>query len=213
MRKRLSDLIREGEHQQQDFKFRVDDARKIARTLSAFANTDGGRLLIGVKDNGRIAGVRSEEELHVIETAALLYTRPEVPFETQLWQEAGKNVLEVWIPRSNAGPHMARTENDEWRPYVRKNDQNFVANRVLTKVWSMGKSRKGAQVQFTETEEMLFAYLRENNRITFSKLGRMSGLDRKLVEDLLAKLICWDVLRMELSEKGVFYSLNRSERL
>ena len=48
-------LIAEGEHQQQDFKFEISDARKIAKTLSAFSNTDGGRLLIGVKDNGKIA--------------------------------------------------------------------------------------------------------------------------------------------------------------
>ena len=58
-------LIAEGEHQQQDFKFEISDARKIAKTLSAFANTDGGRLLIGVKDNGKIAGVRSEEEKYM----------------------------------------------------------------------------------------------------------------------------------------------------
>ena len=70
-------LIAEGEHQQQDFKFEISDARKIAKTLSAFANTDGGRLLIGVKDNGKIAGVRSEEEKYMIEAAAqlLLYPR------------------------------------------------------------------------------------------------------------------------------------------
>lgn len=54
--------IAEGEHQQQDFKFEISDARKIAKSLSAFSNTDGGRLLVGVKDNGKIAGVRSEEE-------------------------------------------------------------------------------------------------------------------------------------------------------
>ena len=53
-------LIEQGEHQQLDFKFEVSDSKKIARTLSAFANTDGGRLLIGVKDNGNISGVRSE---------------------------------------------------------------------------------------------------------------------------------------------------------
>ena len=40
-------LIREGEHQQQDFKYRVADACKLAKSVSAFANTDGGRLLIG----------------------------------------------------------------------------------------------------------------------------------------------------------------------
>ena len=60
-------LIAEGEHQQQDFKFEISDARKIAKTLSAFSNTDGGRLLIGVKDNGKIAGVRSDEEQYMID--------------------------------------------------------------------------------------------------------------------------------------------------
>lgn len=42
-------LIKQGEHQQQDFKFEISDARKIAKSLSAFSNTDGGRLLVGVK--------------------------------------------------------------------------------------------------------------------------------------------------------------------
>ena len=66
----LEELIEQGEHQQQDFKFEVSDSKKIARTLSAFANTDGGRLLIGVKDNGHISGVRSDEEYYMIEAAS-----------------------------------------------------------------------------------------------------------------------------------------------
>ena len=60
-------LISEGEHVHQDFKFEISDARKIAKSISAFANTEGGRLLVGVKDNGKIAGVRSEEEIYMIE--------------------------------------------------------------------------------------------------------------------------------------------------
>ena len=66
-------MIAEGEHQQQDFKTRIDDSRKIARTLVAFANADGGRLLIGVKDNGTVSGVRVDEELHMVEAAAEMY--------------------------------------------------------------------------------------------------------------------------------------------
>ena len=49
-------LINEGEHQQQDFKYRVSDAMKLAKSVSAFANTDGGRLLIGVRDDGNMSG-------------------------------------------------------------------------------------------------------------------------------------------------------------
>ena len=70
-------LIAEGEHDRQDFKYTISDARKIARSLSAFANHRGGRLLIGVKDNGTVAGVRSEEDIYMIETAAQIYCRPE----------------------------------------------------------------------------------------------------------------------------------------
>ncbi|MDE6832131.1 MAG: ATP-binding protein, partial [Muribaculaceae bacterium] len=71
-------LIDEGEHEQQDFKYLISDARKIARSISAFANHSGGRLLIGVKDNGTIAGVRSEEDIYMIEQAADLYCSPRV---------------------------------------------------------------------------------------------------------------------------------------
>lgn len=73
-------LITEGEHQRLDFKFEISDARRIARSFAAFANTDGGRLLIGVKDNGAIAGIRSDEEFYMIESAAKVYCRPEVQF-------------------------------------------------------------------------------------------------------------------------------------
>ena len=75
-------LIGEGEHTQQDFKFEISDARKIAKSLSAFSNTIGGRLLIGVKDNGRIAGIRSDEEIYMIEAAAQVYCEPQVEFAT-----------------------------------------------------------------------------------------------------------------------------------
>ena len=68
----IRQLVSEGEHCHQDFKFEISDARKIARSLSAFANTEGGRLLVGVKDNGKIAGIRSEEEIYMID--CLLYT-------------------------------------------------------------------------------------------------------------------------------------------
>ncbi len=86
-------MIAEGEHQTQDFKFAINDSKKIARSLSAFANTEGGRLLLGVKDNGKIAGVESDEEYYMIEAAANTHCKPSVPFETRKWDVDGKTVL------------------------------------------------------------------------------------------------------------------------
>ena len=102
----LEELIEQGEHQQQDFKFEVSDSKKIARTLSAFANTDGGRLLIGVKDNGHISGVRSDEEYYMIEAASQIYTMPHVPFTAKHWDVNGKCVLEIDIEPGTERPYL-----------------------------------------------------------------------------------------------------------
>jgi len=41
----IQKLIEQGEHQQLDFKFEISDSQKIARSLVAFANTDGGKII------------------------------------------------------------------------------------------------------------------------------------------------------------------------
>jgi predicted HTH transcriptional regulator len=41
----LRDLIAEGEHKTLDFKYAINDSKKITRSLTAFTNTDGRRLL------------------------------------------------------------------------------------------------------------------------------------------------------------------------
>ena len=64
----LEKMILEGEHQQQDFKYFLNDAKKISRTLAAFANTDGGRLLVGVKDSRELVGLKhKDEEVYVVQ--------------------------------------------------------------------------------------------------------------------------------------------------
>lgn len=105
-------LIAEGEHQMLDFKFEISDCRKIARSLVAFANTDGGRLLIGVKDNGVISGIRSEEEKHMIEASALMYCKPKVKYTVKEWNLNGKIVLEVIIPKNEDIKHKAPDHNN-----------------------------------------------------------------------------------------------------
>ena len=55
-------LIFEGEGVTLDFKKTITSCEKIAKTMVSFANNKGGRLLIGVADNGSITGVRSEDE-------------------------------------------------------------------------------------------------------------------------------------------------------
>ena len=139
-------LIAEGEHQQQDFKFEISDARKIAKTLSAFANTDGGKLLIGVKDNGKIAGVRSDEEQYMIEAAAGLYCSPEVNYTMQTYQVEGRSVLVVQIEESDRKPVYAKDETGKYLAYLRIKDENILDRLSLNRYCRLAHlSRRAAE--------------------------------------------------------------------
>jgi len=66
----LKELIAKGEGERLDFKQTITSAQKIAKTLSAFANTKGGVLLVGIKDNGSPAKIQPEEEKYMLEMSA-----------------------------------------------------------------------------------------------------------------------------------------------
>ena len=203
--KHLRSLIAEGEHQELDFKFEINDARKIARTLSAFSNTDGGRLLIGVKDNGRIKGVKSDEEYYMVESAASLYCKPEVQFKSRNYTIEGKTVLEIYIPPVENKPLYARDEGNRWMAFCRVADQNILANIIQMQVWKEEKRSRGKLIEFTRREEILLGTLERSPDTSLSRLQQDTGFRRKELISLITKLVLFDVVEMNFKdEKNVF---------
>jgi len=206
--KYIRKLIEQGEHQQQDFKFEISDARKIARSLAAFANTDGGRLLVGIKDNGAIAGVRSNEEYYMVEMAAQLYCNPPVDFTVTEHVVDGKNVLEIYVPASVTGPHYARDKEDKWMIYVRVKDKNFLANRILLKVWKRKKQPNGTILRYTESEKNLLTYLSENNQITIREFVQKASISKNAAENILVNFISLGIAEIDFQENETYYKLS-----
>jgi predicted HTH transcriptional regulator len=187
--KYISELISRGENQTQDFKFEISDARKIARSLVAFSNTAGGKLLIGVKDNGRIAGVRSEEEYYMIEAAAGIYCRPQVKFSSRRWTVEGKTVLEIDIQPGNEKPYYAQTSEGKWLVYYRNHDQNILASIVQLKVWQNAGKKIGVLIEYRESEEWLLKYLDANESVSVNEFSKLAGISRKKAVEVLTRLV------------------------
>ena len=204
----IKNLIKEGEHQQQDFKFEIADSRKIARSLVAFSNTDGGRLLVGVKDNGAIAGVRSDEEFYMVEAAAQIYCKPEIIFTAKEWTIDEKNVLEITIPKMENIPHFAKNEDNKWLAYIRVDDKNLLANHVLLEVWKKKKKSKGVYIRYSKIEESLLAYLKKEKQITLSQFCKLAKIPRFKAENVLVNFILLKIIDIVFTEKGTFYKLN-----
>ena len=205
MNHHIQNLIKQGEHQQLDFKYSITDSKKIARSLAAFANTKGGKLLVGVKDNGAIAGVRDDEEFYMVQAAAQLYCKPEIKFETKIWEINGKTVLEITVPENDNIIYSAPNKDGIWKVYIRVNDQNFTANSILLKVWQKQKSKKGVLVRYSEIEKLLFDYLAENKKITFSKFKKLASISKQKAEKILVNLIVLNLIEIEFTENQVFY--------
>jgi predicted HTH transcriptional regulator len=186
----VKSYIREGEHQQQDFKFRIDDSKKIARTLVAFANTDGGRLLIGVKDN--------------------MYSKPKLEFQSRVWQEDMKLVLEISIEKSPNKPVLALDEEGKWKAYVRRNDHTLLANKILLNVWKHERFDQKKPEKIGEDETRLLAIIATNPGITLSKIYRASNLQKSQIDRLLVLFICWNLVSMLMNENGTFYQIKEN---
>ena len=210
MKNYLKKLIEGGENQYVDFKFCVTDSRKIARTLSAFSNSDGGTILIGVRDNGSISGIRSDEEIYMVDTAAHLFCRPEISYSIKQHVTEGKTILEVDVMKGSKRPYQVKDANGRWRTYFRQNDQNLIANRVLLQVWRKEMRKRGVMVKFGKTEKLLLNYLKQNESITISKFKRIAGISSNRAESILANLILFEIVKMNASEKGFTYEFKHS---
>jgi len=203
----IKKLIKSGENQHLDFKFEITDSRKIARTLVAFSNTDGGTLLIGVKDNGRISGVRSDEEFFMVQASAGMYCRPEINFESKRWVVDGKTVLEITIPKGTEYPYFAQTEPGKWLAYVRVKDENILATSVHLKVWRNKTRDRGILIKYSEKIRKLLEYLESNPDISISRFCRMAFLPKSSAEDILADLIYFGLIEMVYKENHFIYKL------
>ncbi|MEZ5072927.1 MAG: ATP-binding protein [Bacteroidales bacterium] len=206
-RKYIRTLIGQGEHDQLDFKFEISDARKIARTLSAFSNTRGGRLLIGVKDNGRIAGIRSDEEYYMLESAATLHCRPAVAFESRKYLVDGKQVLEAYIPPVENKPVFARDDRKRWMAYIRVGDENFLAHIVQLNLWKEEQRSEGQSLVFDRSQEILLDFLRRLGPGSLETLVRETGMKRKALIHDLTVLVRFDVLELYHREGEVLFKL------
>lgn len=189
-------LVAEGEHEHQDFKFSISDARKIARSVSAFANAGGGRLLIGVKDNGTVAGVRNEEDVYVVEQAASRYCDPPVEVEFTAYSvDTGVVVIRASIPQVVRRPVRCQEPDGRWRAYYRVADENIVAHPLMVRSWE-----SDAPVSFTldSLSSALFSLLDSRpDGVDTVDVAIALGISQRRAENMITALASAGIISFE----------------
>jgi hypothetical protein len=207
MEQYLRKLIEGGEGQKLDFKYCISDSRKIARTLSAFSNSDGGRLLIGIRDNGSIAGIRTDEEIYMVDTAVHLYCRPEITYSIKQHTIGGKVIIEVEVEKGTKRPYQAKDEDGRWISYFRHGDQNLEANRVIRQVWRKEGRKSGIIVRFGKAEQLLMEHLAKEGSLSLSRFRKLAHISPYKAEAILSNLIVMGTIQMKNTTSGFVYEL------
>lgn len=200
-------LILEGESVKLDFKKTIGSKEKIAKTLVAFANNKGGRLLIGVMDDGTIKGVKSEEEeKYMILQAAEHYCRPPL---TPLFSEHtydDKIILVVEIEESDTKPHYAQDEDGKWWVYVRVKDKSVLASKIVVDVLTKETKGDNVLIEYSSKEKALLEYLEANEQITLPEYCKLINISRRKASRILVNLVLSGVIRMHHTEKFEYYT-------
>lgn len=125
----LQQLIRGGESVTLEFKQTVSHPEKIAKTLVAFANTEGGKLVVGISDRKEIIGVDPEEEKFALQIAASKYCHPTIELIYSEAEIDDKTVLIAEVAPGNTAHFYMKGSNEPQQFYVRQNNQNKLLTR------------------------------------------------------------------------------------
>lgn len=127
----LIDSIRLGESKTLELKAQLPQNDQIAKTAVAFANTSGGKLVIGVGDNRDVIGL-PEQDLFALQEriGSLIFDRchPAILPEMYTANLEGKVVLVVEIFRGNLLPYYLKEDGKNNGTYLRVGTANRKAD-------------------------------------------------------------------------------------
>lgn len=211
----LTELVAAGENGQTEFKRLVHSPSKIAKPITAFANTEGGIILVGVDDDRRIVGIHSEKEtLEVLHEALSLHIDPEPEIDFHVEEFKRRLVLMVLVPESPDKPHyhiehstdpVTRKPLTERRVYTREGNRN----RALCddRITLMQSKKTPLKLSFGEEEKMLLSYLQKHRQITAEEYSAMAGITLRNARDTLVALVRSGTVVLLSERKRSYYTL------
>lgn len=101
-------ILKRGEDSYHQFKVKIESVDNLAVEIGAFANSDGGSLIIGVRNLGEIVGLSKEEVdslNQLISNATSQKIDPPLFVKTEIIECEGKRVLVIVVPRGLNKPY------------------------------------------------------------------------------------------------------------
>jgi predicted HTH transcriptional regulator len=198
--------IFQGEGAELDFKQTIPSPVKIAKTMVAFANNRGGRIVVGVSDSGYIHGIDPEEEMYVLDEAGMHYCEPVILPEYIVHEYEGVSVLEARIPTSHLKPFKALDDDNTWKVYIRSGDKSMLASKTVIQ---QIRNDDGALIDrsLDSKETALLAHLKDNTFVTPKEFARKMNISEVRSRKIMINMAQEGYLLYHRDERGEYFSL------
>ena len=183
----IYDLIKNGEDQHLDFKQRITSPSKIARTMVAFANSDGGKIVIGVDDSGEVIGVDVEQEKYMMIQASKKFCDPPIFIHFTTLEEKQMTILLAEIEKGKSEYH-AMDDAGEWNYYVRVRDQTVLVSDLDEQTLADKHNHTPIPILIEENQGLV-NYLKQNEFITVKDYMKMMNISYRIAKRSLYDLV------------------------
>ncbi|CAH0996782.1 hypothetical protein EMA8858_02917 [Emticicia aquatica] len=205
----LKELVRHGENKYVEFKLKTNHPEKIVREMVAFANTDGGKLIVGIGDDKSIKGLKfPDEDEFILQRAIEKYIYPAIDYDVErLVVEGEREVLIYTIHKSPFKPHYVDLDGiaENRRAYVRVADRSVQASKEMREILKGERKALNIRFHYGEKEQILMKYLAENKNITVETYATIASIPRKVASRTLVVLVLANVIKVQPHEVQDFF--------
>lgn len=199
--KELRSLAGQGEGQYLEFKKKANHPEKIMKELVAFANSEGGKLLLGVDDDGTANGVRSiEGELFLIEDTIDKLIRPKLEYKSQIIkvnEKKGIAIIEIAPFQGKLFYVRDKPGKKHGTAYVRRKDESLQASKELREIIERRYKKKDMQFSYDENVSFVLNFCENHGHITLSDFAREANISKFIAARVLIRLVLANVLDIE----------------
>ena len=195
----LKRLVRQGENSKLEFKLKANHPEKSVREAVAFANSEGGTLLIGVNDDKIIKGLKfAGEDEYVLTRALQNHCSPQIKYELKkVSVESEREVLVFHIPKSDRVHYFVPVEKQrKGRAYIRIEDKSVQASSEMYQIMLAKTRKKDVKFRYGDKERMLMQYLQIHNQITVEEFSKTAKIPRWLASRTLVLMVLARVLQI-----------------
>jgi len=194
----LKALVAQGEGLQIEFKLKANHPEKFLKEISAFANTKGGHLLVGVEDNGRIHGLsEAQEDGYIIQSYVERYMQPIPTYSiSTIAISRSRFVVDVKVASGAEKPYyvMPFEQQPLQIAYIRIDHQSIQASKEVRDLMKIARKSKDMKFQYGDKEKALIGYLSAHPFITVAQFQTLCSLNKAIASRTLVLLTACHVL-------------------